>query len=349
MPFPIPCAILFSVRNIVYLQLSVIILFLSPWTLASSNTETKALLAFLEHLPSQPTKRVISGQNEIFPAGQASLDSIHTTTGFDPGLLGTHYDFPVAKNRDATNAALLRHWKNGGLVTISVGFDNPMTGGREIDTTKVDLDALWVRGTKLNATWMAEVDAVAKNLQQFQDKGVVVLFRPFHEMNGDWFWWQTKNPAENKSFQSLWRHLFDYLTAKKQLHNLLWVYSPNAYSGRYLELYPGDAFVDIVGLDYYSLNGQLPKVDGYDQLLSLRKPFALTELSPIKSDWHQPPNPSDYTQLLIGIKKNMPKTIFWMAWDGVWGMDQHLKVKEVLADPWVINLQDLQGSIHAHQ
>ena len=71
---------------------------------------------------------------------------------------------------------------------------------------------------------MQELDQLAAGLEELKEAGVVVIWRPFHEMNGDWFWWGAKPPAE---FVKVWRHMFDYFTNTKQLDNLLWAYGPN--------------------------------------------------------------------------------------------------------------------------
>lgn len=89
-----------------------------------------------------------------------------------------------------------------------------------------------------------ELDDIAAGLQQLRDAGVVVLWRPFHEMNGGWFWWGAKKPDV---FMQLWRQMFDYFTVQKKLNNLLWVYAANT-GGRTTAFYPGDGYVDLVGV-----------------------------------------------------------------------------------------------------
>ena len=95
---------------------------------------------------------------------------------------------------------------------------------------------------------MEELDTLAAGLKQLQDAGVVVLWRPFHEMNGDWFWWGGKNP---EAFINVWRHMFDYFTKTRGLNNLLWVYGPN-HGKKTAAYYAGDGYTDVVGLDAYT-------------------------------------------------------------------------------------------------
>jgi mannan endo-1,4-beta-mannosidase len=86
---------------------------------------------------------------------------------------------------------------------------------------------------------------------------IPVIFRPYHEHNGDWFWWG-KGPCSEQNFIALWRFTVDYLKKEKNVHNLLYAFSPDrsrikdpANQSEYLYGYPGDAYVDIIGLDDY--------------------------------------------------------------------------------------------------
>src|SRR5690606_9161779 len=86
------------------------------------------------------------------------------------------------------------------------------------------------------SNWIRMLDDLAVHLQTLENRGVVVLFRPLHELNGTWFWWGGQNPDD---FRAFWRHMFDYFTRVKGLDNLLWVYSPNTGSG-VMNNYPGN-------------------------------------------------------------------------------------------------------------
>jgi mannan endo-1,4-beta-mannosidase len=98
---------------------------------------------------------------------------------------------------------------------------------------------------------LRDIDAIAVQLKKFQDAGVPVLWRPPHECDGKWFWWGAKGP---KPLVALWKLMYDRLQNR---HNLIWVYTGNANS----PWYPGDQYVDIIGVDCYpadwrdSLNG----------------------------------------------------------------------------------------------
>ncbi|MFC1766631.1 Ig-like domain-containing protein, partial [Planctomycetota bacterium] len=105
--------------------------------------------------------------------------------------------------------------------------------------------------------WMAALEATYESLKHFKDNDVAVLWRPLHEMNGNWFWWDQHNNS-TEAYKDLWRHMFDYLTFEKEesLDNLLWVYAPgepgtvdNTNMAGVMEHYPGDEYVDVFGID----------------------------------------------------------------------------------------------------
>jgi mannan endo-1,4-beta-mannosidase len=93
---------------------------------------------------------------------------------------------------------------------------------------------------------------VAEGLQQLKDAGVVVLWRPFHEMNGDWFWWGKKTGDDG--YKKLYRMLYDRLVNFHHLNNLIWVYNCNELNDNvdpYEKYYPGNDVVDILATDVY--------------------------------------------------------------------------------------------------
>ena len=162
----------------------------------------------------------------------------------------------------------------------------------------VDLNTLLDPGTETHARWMHELDQVAAGLQELQTNGVVVMWRPFHEMNGNWFWWDGKDP---ETFKKLWRQMFDYFTKTKGLDNLLWVYAPN-HGTKTAVYYPGDRYVDLVGLDAYTDFVDTNHIFGYAEVARLPKPFGFTEFGP-----HGPSNPPgdyDYLRFLQGVQEN---------------------------------------------
>jgi mannan endo-1,4-beta-mannosidase len=334
-----------------------------PGTPADGNasTPTRNVLNYLANLPSRNSKRVVSGQL-VFYAGRSNFPNWWTDviqqSGFAPGLMhaGNRCTSGCSIGAIPTEVlqSLINHWNAGGLVMVSVHHSNPLTGGSPKDTSfsSDGFTHLLTPGDPVYAAYLAELDVIARQLQTLQNAGVVVLFRPLLEMNGNWYWWSAGTTAQ---YVRLWRMEFDYLTRTKGLHNLLFVWTPNAESGHYAEYYPGDAYVDIAGLDFYHpINGlPVPKIDGYNELttrVARSKPFGLAEFGPLGPD-AAPFTPEDYYQLIAGIKRNMPRTTFWASHWEKWSMglaypprDRHLNVAKLLADPWVVNEGDINFS-----
>lgn len=90
------------------------------------------------------------------------------------------------------------------------------------------------------------MDVIAKELKKFQEADIPVLWRPFHESDGEWFWWGSKGPATAKE---LYKLMYEYYTAVHHLNNLLWVWNCRLPEG-----YPGDDCVDIISVDIYLEN-----------------------------------------------------------------------------------------------
>jgi mannan endo-1,4-beta-mannosidase len=230
----------------------------------------------------------------------------------------------------------IRYWQQGGLVTVSAHlYDPAKTNGGGLRDKGVDLSTLLTTNGETHARWMRELDELAAGLQELRAAGVVVLWRPFHEMNGDWFWWDGKDPA---IFIKVWRQMFDYFTIEKGLDNLLWVYAPN-HGRETAAYYAGDHYVDLVGLDAYTDFIDPDHIRGYAAVAALPKPFGFTEFGP-----HGPQNPHgdyDYTRFLEGVEHNFPKTCFFMCWNGKWSLGSNEKTKDLLDSPIIVNRENL--------
>lgn len=327
----------------------------------NASATARAVLEYFHSLTDRPDKRVVSGQF-LDHGASASLDEIveaHRKTGRWVGMIGGDYygggpslgpdsfykdvEWTEDANWTDTNPFFLDYWKQGGLVTLCLHAPNPQTGNsswlnKHKDT--INLTDVVTPGRPGYDAWIHQLDCVAGGLQELEDEGVVVLFRPFHEMNGFWFWWGSMNtPAE---FVNLWRHTFDYLTYTKKLDNLLWVYSASA-RGDCLDFYPGNEYVDMVGVDSYGRTMAQIRKNGYAQLAGLGKPFGLTEFGPYKQlNWAENPrNDYDYGQFIRDIAKQMPLCTSFVIWHQNHGLQFQQNAKQCLDHPWTVNRTDL--------
>jgi len=304
------------------------------------NPKAKAILKYFQGLAARTDKRVVSGQFADFGNGAKTqlMSDIHDQTGHWPALLGVDYaDFGRGSLTYKTpNKACLEYWNQGGLVTVSAHLYNPANPqGGGLRDKGVDLNALLTPDTETHTRWMRELDLLAEGLKELKDAGVVVLWRPFHEMNGGWFWWGAKDP---EAFIKVWRHMFDYFSKDKGLDNLLWVYGPN-HGTKTAAYYAGDRYVDLVGLDAYTDFIDKQHIKGSDEVVALGKPFGFSEYGPHGST--NPPGDYDYRRFIEGIMKEFPQTVYFMSWNAKWSLARNTHAKELLEHPWIANREDL--------
>jgi mannan endo-1,4-beta-mannosidase len=153
-------------------------------------------------------------------------------------------------------------WSRGGVITFSWHVDNPLTGGTAWDVSSGKVVNSVLPGGICHDKYREWLDSLAGFMTSLTDeKGVAipVIFRPYHEHTGSWFWWG-QDLCTDDEFIALWRFTFNYLCGEKGLHNLLFAYSAaGGFEDReqYMQRYPGDEYVDLVGFDYY----QMPDAD----------------------------------------------------------------------------------------
>ena len=148
---------------------------------------------------------------------------------------------------------LLAHVRRGGIATISWNPRNPLTGGTAWDNKdKTVVRSILPGGSQHQkfVTWMQRLSAFLLSLSDEHGKPVPVIFRPWHENSGGWFWWG-KGLCTAEEYKALWNMLQDKLLADG-LTNIVWSWSPNyGMKEDDMDSYPGDSRVDIIGLDAY--------------------------------------------------------------------------------------------------
>ncbi len=180
--------------------------------------------------------------------------------GWDLGELGSS---PI--NIDTVAFEDMRRWKReaykrGGIHTVSWHMRNPYTGGTTWDTTSAVRTIL--PGGSRHEFFKTQLDHVADYFASLKSKGlfghaIPVIFRPWHEMNGTWFWWG-RTHCTPEEYKTLFRFTVDYLRYEKDLHNILFAYSPDVCQTEeeYLLYYPGDDYVDLMGVDIYEFQNR---------------------------------------------------------------------------------------------
>lgn len=180
-------------------------------------------------------------------------------------------------------------------------------------------------GTSLYNQWCKQVDSVAVYLKQLQKAKVPVLWRPYHEMNGAWFWWGGRTGEYGT--RDLYIQLYERLVDHHKINNLVWVWSvdrfhrPDMY---YKQYFPGLEYLDILSLDVY---GSDFKKDYYDSLMVLSegKPLALAEVG-------NPPAPE--------VLDEQPNWTFYATWAGMVRNTLKKEYDILLNDPRYLCLED---------
>ncbi|HEX8357058.1 MAG TPA: glycosyl hydrolase [Segetibacter sp.] len=258
----------------------------------AASIEAKALYAYINDMYG---KKILSGQ-QWASWGIDELKYIHDSTGEDPAIRGMDFI------HDRENTLEVQHaidwWKSGGIPTIMWHWGAPAIGeGYENSKKQIDIDKCFQEGTAEYKAFWDELKKKGDLLETIQKANVPVLWRPFHELNGDWFWWGKGGPEK---FKKLWITMYDYYVNKRKLNNLIWVL---CYTGKPDGAwYPGDAYVDIAGGDTYARddNPQTRIYNDVKNIVGTRVPITLHECG-------IPPNPDSC------IAKNIMWS-WWMEW-----------------------------------
>lgn len=308
---------------------------------SSASQQTRDLLGFIHSLSGKSEHCVLSGQfiRWNHNASLEELAGVHAKTGRWVAIAAGDYytnDQKVAHpiNYRLTNDVLVGYARAGGLVSVSIHMNNPLTGGPAWDSN-IDLQEVITHGSKSHSDWLAQMKQVADGLDELRRSGFVVLFRPYHEMTGGWFWWGGKDPS---AFKTLWQTTFRYLSQDRGLDNLLWLYTPAAGVGDMLQFYPGDQFVDLVGFDAYTPDPADLR-SNYESLLSTGKPFGFGEYGPMNGGAKaaDPDRPYNWSRFARSLREDFPLACYFITWRDHWGLNQHDDPGALLKDPRVLN------------
>lgn len=234
-----------------------------------------------------------------------------SVVGFDLQELadGETYQFP-----DPPLDTLVGLARSGVVLSASWHATNPNTGQGYADRGWHDLGALLDSSTPEYAQFWADFDAKMALLERFQEAGVAVVFRPFHEANGNWFWW---GHSDGPTYRQVWEKM-QRRAAADRIHNIIWAYSFAARTGTWIQnpvrLLPTK--VDLAGIDAYdpeaSATDAADKVptQGYAAIAEKVKRMTMTEVGPqgsVDGAW-------DPTVITRTAKTLTPAPLWAMLW-----------------------------------
>jgi hypothetical protein len=153
-------------------------------------------------------------------------------------------------------------YNRGGISTISWHLRNPLTGGTSWDVSSKKVVASILPGGAKHQVYLQYLEKLSDfllSLKTEEGTYIPVIFRPFHEHTGSWFWWG-KNLSSVEDYKALWRFTVTYLRDTRNIHHLLYAYSTDRFQTQeeYLERYPGDDIIDMLAFDLYDRSPDFP-------------------------------------------------------------------------------------------
>lgn len=216
-------------------------------------------------------RKMLSCQQESTWMGSPDyeMDIILEKTGKLPAMRGLDY---MNNDFKGVNERAIKWWDEGGLVTICWHTGVVSSGYNESLGDNPDFEKMLTEGTEEYKQLMESWDKAASALTELRDAGVPVLWRPFHEFDGAWFWW---GKGGSEQFIKLWRMMYDKFTYEYGLNNLIWVlgYSGEVKGG----WYPGDEYCDVIGSDTYDNSTNSRAWKKLINIPSHKKPIAFHE------------------------------------------------------------------------
>lgn len=242
----------------------------------NASPEARRLLEFLYEIDDEHT---LAGQHNYNHEMSRYTNKAQEIGGRYPAIWGTDFMWSGATDlgQKIVDEAIVKH-RSGMIVTLMWHAGRPMdeppfrwSESIQGEVSEAEWQEITTPGTPLHARWRNQVDQIAVYLKQLRDAHVPVLWRPYHEMNGVWFWWGDKRGETG--YAKLWKLLYDRFVNFHHLDNLIWVWNANAprdipgdqaYS--YKDYYPGHQYVDVLATDVFNFDYEQKD---YKELLSL--------------------------------------------------------------------------------
>ena len=194
---------------------------------------------------------------------------------------------------------IIEAYDRGEVITACCHLNNPLTGGDSWDNSKSNV----VRSilTEGDATrtkylqWLDRCADFANNLKGRDGKLIPIIFRPYHEHTQTWSWWGSQCTTEDE-FIRFWKFTVEYLRDTKGVRNFIYAISPqmdsdygNSVRDRLTYRWPGDDYVDFLGMDCYHYNWKAAFKNNIIAMSALsrekKKPCGVTETGPEGFNW----------------------------------------------------------------
>lgn len=353
-------------RKVLFLICSFLLSLTTSYGAVSSSLVTKdategavKLYNFLkENYGTKTISGVQTGDMTSSLKSQPDVDAVYQKSGKYPALVGL--DFLMATGHQSDESWFISYtensitiaeelWKEGGIPAFTwhwkVGQDSAFyTNKTNFDFTQgfISGTTTWDTSSEVYNLLIADIDKISTYFKKLQAQGVAAIWRPIHEAAGGWFWWGSKGA---EAYKALYALVYDRMVNTNGLKNLVWVwnierdpsigYDYNALNG---DWYPGDNYVDIIGVDIYNnaydYNSNINYFSKIQSEMGTNKIIALTENGPIVT----PDN----------MEKDGAVWSWWMPWYESWSggfVSQTAEDvwKTTMADERIITLDEMPG------
>ena len=231
---------------------------------------TKETVNLYRNLKQLVNKGVMFGHQDALAYGvgwkyEAGRSDIKDVTGDYPAVYGFELgrlELDHAVNIDSVPFDKMQQYiraayDRGGVITLSWHLNNPLTGKTSWDPATGTVAAILPGAPKhdLYKSWLDKVAVFVNSLKGKKGEHIPIIFRPFHELNGNWFWWG-RDHCTPEEYKALWQFTISYLKDTKNIHHLLYAFNTDRFASveEYMTKYPGNDWVDVIGYDIYQRN-----------------------------------------------------------------------------------------------
>jgi mannan endo-1,4-beta-mannosidase len=303
---------------------------------AKATKETKALYYNLYNLSKN---NILFGHQHATEYGHGwrgdeNRSDVRSVTGSHPAVIGVDFsglsgrpDSTIEKTKTALRKNIADTYNRGGVTTVSWHFYNPVTPTDFYwkDSVSAPAVKMIIPGGSHHEKYKKILQTIgnfARSVKGKDGKTVPMIFRPYHEFDGDWFWWG-RSHCTTEEFKSLWQFTVSYLRDSLSVHNFIYAFSPdNKFNSeaQYTERYPGNEWVDMVGFDDYGDFGRdgIYKLDSGIIKLKIVNDFALkaNKLAAFtETGLESIPNTSWWTETLLkSLQANKLQLVYVLVW-----------------------------------
>lgn len=339
-----------------------------------SNQQVRNILNYFNEL-SYSNRCVLGAFNNVgsdVKEVQQYYEQIEESFGISPAMFSCHYVVSdtdgtlTADSIQTTNDVIREHFAEGAICMVHVGnswhrklIANLSDTELAADLTNHVIDFIPNcdaenpnRNPDLYNGYLKILKTIGDALEDLQNSGVTVLYRPFVEMTNPIHEGYCTSREGLESFKRVWRQHHDYLVNERGLHNLVWVYAPQASGGadKALQYYPGGDYVDVIGVTAYpggatgsSSIDTFLRENSFDGFYQLGKPVGFSEIGIHEADNEQ----GDWAHVLNALKNTLPSVTFANIWSDLQGVltDTNTNADRFLKSSFTVRLGDLPEAL----